>query len=156
MTKQHRAELKALEARMKYREFLWEVMYSMDDDVDDAEGEALAERLRSKNPQHFKVAKFHAGAVLHLDEADAKEAGEEFDSPESPDELRHLAAESLAFAWGFAEELGNDHLVEEVLKDAKRNGEVYEAVKAQLKGVREHLATMRRIDELEARAGGRG
>ena len=139
---------------MTYREFLWDVMYSMDDDVDDAEGEALAERLRTKNPQHFKVAKFHAGAVLHLDEADAKEAGEEFDSPESPDELRHLATESLAFAWGFAEELGDEVLVAEVLKDAKRNGEVYETVVARLEGVRQHLETMRRIDELEARAEG--
>ena len=137
---------------MEYREFLWDVMYSMDDDIDDEEGEALAERLRTKNPQHFKVAKFHAGAVLHLDEADAKEAGEEFDSPESPDNLRHLAAESLAFAWGFAEELGDNDLVEEVLKDAKLHAEVYEATKAQIEGVRKHLATMRRIDELEARA----
>ena len=155
MNEQHRAELKALEARMEYREFLWDVMYSMDDDIDDEEGEALAQRLRAKNPQRFKVAKFHASAVLHLGEADAKEAGEEFDCPESPDSLRHSAAESLAFAWGFAEELGDEVLVAEVLKDAKRNGEVYEATKAQIDGVRKHLETMRRIDELEARARGR-
>ena len=153
MNEQHRAELKALEARMTYRELVRDLMECLNDGYDDDEGDNVWERRRAENPRLFTVANFHARGLLHLREANDKEAGER-DCDESPEGLRHSAAEELAFAWGFAEELGNEVLIAEVLKDAKRNGEVYEAVVARLEGVRQHLETMRRIDELEARAGG--
>ena len=138
-----------MENRVKYRLLLCDVMHSMDDDVDEAEGLALADQLRKKNPQYFKVAKFHAGAVLHTQEADAIEAGEA-DGPESPDNLRHLAGGSFAHAWAFAKELGEDDLVAEVLKDAKRNVAVYDATEEKLEEVRQHLEKIRHLDNLEA------
>ena len=140
---------------MTYRELVRDLMECLNDGYDDDEGDNVWERRRAENPRLFTVANFHARGLLHLQEANDKEAGER-DCDESPEGLRHSAAEEFAFAWGFAEELGDEILVAEVLKDAKRNGEVYEATKAQIEGVRKHLETMRRIDELEARAGGRG
>ena len=129
---------------MKYRFFLLDVMYLMDDDYEDENADAEWEQLRTSNPEHFKVAVFHAAAMLHNQEADAAEAGQA-ESDESPNSLRHLAANSFAYAWGFAEELGDDDLVEEVLKDARSNGEVYEETVEQLEGVRNYLETMRMI-----------
>ena len=140
---------------MKYRFFMLDVMHSMDDDYEDENADAEWEQLRTSNPEHFKVAVFHAGAMLHMQEADSIETGQAY-GDESPDSLRHLAVDQIAYAWDFAEELGDDGLVEEVLKDARSNGEVYEEAKELLEGVRKYLETMRRLDAIEARTGERG
>ena len=123
---------------MKYRFFLLDVMRAMDDDYEDENADAEWEQLRTTNPEHFKVAVFHAGANLHMRDADGIEAGEA-QGDESPDNLRHLAADQFAYAWGFAEELGDDDLLEEVLKDVRSNGEVYEEALELLKSLRKSI-----------------
>ena len=132
------AELENLERQMKYRELLRDVMWLMDDEEEDEAADAEWEQLRTANPEHFKVAVFHAGARLHMQEADAIETGQAY-GDESPDSLRHLAVDQIAYAWDFAEELGDDGLVEEVLKDARINGEVYEEAKERLESLRKSI-----------------
>ena len=92
-----------------------------------------------------------ARGLLHIQEADAIEA-REASGAESPSSLHHLAAGLFAHAWAVAEELDDFDLVEEVLKDAKRNVAVYDATEAKLEEVRRHLETMRRTNEADARA----
>ena len=143
MNEQHRAELKALEARMEYRDLLQEAINWINSESED--GESLVERRPDQNHKLVKVATFHAHGYLHMQEADAVETGDT-DETEILSNLRHLAAESFAVAWAFAEELDED-LVDEVLKDAKRDAAVYRATKERLEGVRKLRVAERRLEE---------
>lgn len=51
MNQQHKAELKALEARMEYRELLNDILDCLDGEIDDDEADALWAQLRTKNPR---------------------------------------------------------------------------------------------------------
>lgn len=142
MNKLDVAETKAMEARMKYRGLLNDILDCLDGEIDDDDGDALWSQLRAKNPRLFDIANFHARGLLHIQEADTIEA-REASGAESPSSLHHLAAGSFAQAWAFAEQLGDDDLVAEVLRDAKSNAAVYAEAKAKLAGARDVVKEMR-------------